>query len=324
MVMTALSQYTAWVVVGKGVRVLGDSDPDDHSDMPNINLRNSMLAGLWLVLAAYLPSTAADLFDGSKAGEQRVTAGVRLCWCPAGRFRMGSPRDEPDHRSDEAQVDVTLSRGFWMGKYEVTQGEWSRIAGAFPHEMEQGAGDDFPMYWVNYIEAEEFARKLTAVARKIGELPRDWEFRLPTEAQWEYASRAGAVTATSFGNSLGNRQANFAGKPYNGGEPGPSPGRASKVGSYPSNAWGLDDMHGNVYEWCRDWYHRRLPGGTDPDLSGVRGTPNGDGTYSRVRRGGGFGDDGLACRSARRHRYEPERRADHIGFRVVAVRQAAM
>jgi formylglycine-generating enzyme required for sulfatase activity len=287
--------------------------------MPKIRLSSSALAILLVALAAQQVSSPADRFAGSKAGEQRVTGGIQLCWCPAGRFRMGSPGEEPDHRSDEEQVDVTLSHGFWMGKYEVTQSQWSRIVGAFPHEMDKGAGDDFPMYWVNYTEAEEFAGKLTAEVRKTGELPRDWEFRLPTEAQWEYACRAGTVTATSFGNKLGNKQANFAGKPYNGGEPGPSPGRASRVGAYLANAWGLNDMHGNVYEWCRDWYHRRLPGGIDPDLSGARGTPKVDGTFSRVRRGGGFGDDGLACRSARRHKYEPERRADHIGFRVVAV-----
>jgi formylglycine-generating enzyme len=287
--------------------------------MPNIRLLSSVAAILLVASAAQYGSSPANRFAGSKAGAQRVTAGIHLCWCPSGRFRMGSPREEPDHRSDEEQVDVTLSHGFWMGKYEVTQGQWSRIVGAYPHEMDKGSGDDFPMYWVNYTEAEEFARKLTAAARKTGDLPRDWEFRLPTEAQWEYACRAGTMTATSFGNSLGNKQANFAGKPYNGGEPGPSPGRASPVGAYLTNAWGLNDMHGNVYEWCCDWYHRRLTGGIDPDLSGVKGAPNGDGTFSRVRRGGGFGDDGLACRSARRHRYEPERGADHIGFRVVAV-----
>ena len=97
--------------------------------------------------------------------------------------------------------------------------------------------------------------------------------------------------------------------------------QASKVGSYPANAWGLHDMHGNVWEWCRDWYHSTLPGGVDPDLSAVKGTINRDGTYSRVRRSGAWIEDGWACRSAIRLRYEPERRSDHIGFRVVAVRQ---
>jgi len=143
---------------------------------------------------------------------------------------------------------------------------------------------------------------------------------LPTEAQWEYACRAGTTTATSFGDKLSSKQANFKGKPYNGAEPGPSLGRVAKVGSYPANAWGLHDMHGNTYEWCRDWYHAKLPGGVDPDLSSTKGTPNRDGTFSRVRRGGAWCDDGLACRSALRLRFEPERRYDHIGFRVVAVR----
>jgi formylglycine-generating enzyme required for sulfatase activity len=153
-------------------------------------------------------------------------------------------------------------------------------------------------------------------------LPADWAFQLPTEAQWEYACRAGTTTATAFGDKLSNSQANFQGKPYNGAEPVASPGRACKVGSYPPNAWGLHDMHGNEFEWCRDWYHARLPGGTDPDLSGTKGSPNRDGTFSRVRRGGAWVEDGWACRSAFRLRFEPDRRSDHIGFRVVLVQPA--
>src|SRR5213079_3360694 len=102
----------------------------------------------------------------------------------------------------------------------------------------------------NYAEAVDFCRKLTEKGRASGELPGEWEFRLPAEAQWEYACRAGTKTATSFGDALSSTQANFAGKPYNGAEVGPSLGRAAKVGSYPANAWGLHDLHGNVYEWC--------------------------------------------------------------------------
>src|SRR5205085_5986709 len=112
---------------------------------------------------------------------------------------------------------------------------------------------------------------------------------------------------------------------YNGApDVGPSLNRPSKAGSYPPNAWGLYDMHGNVFEWCRDWYHASLPGGIDPDLHDAKGTAarNRDGTYSRSRRGGAWGDDGWSCRSAFRLRFEPERRADHIGFRVVAVQTA--
>jgi formylglycine-generating enzyme required for sulfatase activity len=155
------------------------------------------------------------------------------------------------------------------------------------------------------------------------ELPNHWEFRLPTEAQWEYACRAGTTSATSFGNSLSSRQANFQGKPYNGGEPGPSLGRTAPVGSYPANPWGLHDMHGNVFEWCRDWYRFSLPGGTDPDLHDLpwKATRSESGTISRVRRGGCYADDGWPCRSAFRLRFEPDRSHDHIGFRVVAVRK---
>jgi len=116
---------------------------------------------------------------------------------------------------------------------------------------------------------------------------------------------------------MNRRQANFQGKSYNGPDEGPSLNRASPAGSYPANAWGLQDMHGNVYEWCRDWYHERLPGGDDPDLSSTKGDRNRDGTWSRVRRGGGWCDSGEPCRSARRLRYEPERVSDHIGFRVL-------
>lgn len=260
--------------------------------------------------------------SGLQGGAAFKVAGMDLCWCPPGCFVMGSPPSEPERLpGEEDQVAVTLSKGFWMGKYEVTQGQWKQVVGPLPGELNAaaGEGDDFPVYNLNYAEAEGFCRKLTEIAAASGELPKGWEFRLPTEAQWEYACRAGTTTATAFGNKLSNKQANFGGKPYNTAEQGPSLGRASKVGSYPRNAWGLHDMHGNVVEWCRDWYHARLPGGIDPDLSAVKGTPNGDGSYSRSRRGCAWGDDGWACRSAFRQRYEPERRADHIGFRVAAV-----
>ncbi len=265
-------------------------------------------------------SHTREYFTGTKAGEAREVGGMRLCWCPAGHFRMGSPPDEPERRADEAQVEVTLTKGFWMGKFEVTQGEWKRVMGAIPGALIAGKGDGFPVYWINFNEAEEFCRRLTRIARVSGELPAQWEFRLPTEAQWEYACRAGTTTAFSFGDTLTSRQANM-GKPYDGTPDGTPGAAASKVGSYPANAWGLHDMHGNEFEWCRDWYHGTLPGGVDPDLREVQGLPNRDGTYSRVRRGGAWTDEGRFCRSALRLRYEPPRRADHIGFRVVAMQQ---
>jgi formylglycine-generating enzyme len=293
--------------------------------------RHGHWMGLLLTAGLFSPATVSPApveprsFLGSRGGDEREVVGVKLCWCPPGRFRMGSPPDEPERRPDEAQVEVTLTRGFWMGKYEVTQGQWKRVVGELPGELTAagGEGDDLPVYNVNYPEAEAFCRKLTELGRQAGDLPTGWEFRLPTEAQWEYACRAGTTTATAFGDNLGSKQANFKGKPYNGAESGPSLGKAARVGSYPANAWGLHDMHGNTFEWCRDWYHAKLPGGSDPDLDSAKATAarNRDGTFSRSRRGGAWTDDGWPCRSACRLRFEPERRYDHIGFRVVAVQR---
>ena len=233
---------------------------------------------------------------------------------------MGSPPGEAGHRPDEAQVEVGLSRGFWASAHEVTQGDWKRVIGAFPGRppsAEFGEGDDHPVYWVSFEDAERFCGELTRRLRRSGDLPAGWEVSLPTEAQWEYACRAGTTTATAFGESLRADQANFGGTPAR--SPAPQRGRATRVGNYLANAWGLHDMHGNVWEWCRDYYHARLPGGADPDLYAVKGVANRDGTYSRVRRGGAWIEPEWACRSACRLRYEPHRSSDHIGFRVVAV-----
>jgi len=252
----------------------------------------------------------------NRAGDEIRIAAIKFCWCPAGAFKMGSPPSQPERRPDESQVQVTLSKGFWTAKYETTQGNWKRVVGKLPGELtsELPEGDDYPLGNVNFAEAEVYCQKLTELARKLGELPAGYEVRLPTEAQWEYACRAGTTTATAFGDKLSSKQANFKGQPYNGAEIGPSLGMAAKVGSYPPNAWGIHDMHGNTFEWCRDWYHPKLPGGVDPDLHERKYQ-----TASRVRRGGCWADDGWPCRSAFRLRFEPERRYDHIGFRVVAV-----
>ena len=288
--------------------------------------RRSLLTGMVTAVATIAqPALArqAASFRGRHAGDARKVDAIDLCWCPPGRFVMGSPRSEPERRPGEDQVEVTLTRGFWMARFEATQGLWKRVAGELPGPLtkELPAGDGLPVGNVNFPETEDFCRRLTERGRKSGELPNGWEFRLPTEAQWEYACRAGTTTATSFGDSLSSRQANFKGKPYNGAEPGPSLNRAAPVGSYPANPWGLHDMHGNTFEWCRDWYHARLPGGADPDLYAARDTAQRSehGDISRVRRGGCWSDEGWPCRSAFRVRFEPERRYDHIGFRVVIV-----
>ncbi len=236
---------------------------------------------------------------------------------------MGSPPTERGHRPDEVQVEVILTKGFWTAKHEITQGQWRRVIGRFPDRLPSaafGEGDEFPVYWINFHEAETFCSELTRALQPLWRAARRLGVRLPTEAQWEYACRAGTITATSFGDTLGLHQANFGGESVD--RSARARGRGRKVGSYPANPWGLHDMHGNVWEWCRDYYHARLPGGSDPDLCESKGVPNRDGTYSRVRRGGAWIEEGWACRSACRLRYEPHRRSDHIGFRIVAVERS--
>ena len=154
---------------------------------------------------------------------------------------MGSPAGELERRPDEGQVAVTLTRGFWMGQHEVTQGQWKRVIGALPGELtaELPEGDEYPVGNVNFAEAEAFCDRLTELGRRSGDLPEGWEFRLPTEAQWEYACRAGTTTATAFGDQLSSMQANFQGQPYNGAEAGPSLQRAARVGELPGQPVGL-------------------------------------------------------------------------------------
>jgi len=182
--------------------------------------RRSVLTAAATGVAAVLsPSVLAwqssSSFRGNKAGDAREVDGIKLCWCPPGRFVMGSPPDEPERRPGEDQVQVTLTRGFWMAKYETTQGQWQRVVGKLPGALtpQLPVGEDFPVGNVNFAEAEAFCQRLTNRARESGLMPSSWEFRLPTEAQWEYACRAGTTTATAFGSTLSSRQANFKGTP---------------------------------------------------------------------------------------------------------------
>jgi formylglycine-generating enzyme required for sulfatase activity len=236
-----------------------------------------------------------------------------MVWIPPGTFTMGSPPSERDRYSDEGpQTLVTISRGFFLGKYEVTQREYLAVMGSNPSWF---TGDlDRPVERVSWYEAVAYCERLTQQERAAGRLPAGYEYRLPTEAQWEYACRAGTTTATAFGDSLSSTQANFDGNyPYNGGARGPYLGRTTKVGSYSPNAWGLYDMHGNVWEWCADWYSDSYPGGRVTDPQGPTWG------LDRVLRGGGWFSVGLNCRSAIRFRFNPSDWYYVLGFRVALV-----
>jgi sulfatase modifying factor 1 len=252
--------------------------------------------------------------EGKQAGEVRsfTDLGVKFCWCPAGSFTMGSPASETDRSSDEEQVSVMLSHGFWLGQMEVTQGLYQSVWTATRGFELQGdanyrTGREYPLAYISWDEATAFCRMLTERERAAGRLPSGWEYQLPTEAQWEYACRAGTTTAYSFDSDAarlsdygwwgGFSAGNAMSEPY-----------AHTVGTKQPNAWGLLDMHGNLYEWCQDRYGEDLPGGRDPVVS--------SGRSDRVLRGGGWNSASRGCRSAYRDGGDPSHRDCDLGFRV--------
>jgi formylglycine-generating enzyme required for sulfatase activity len=249
--------------------------------------------------------------------------GLKLVPIPAGKFTMGSPKGEEGRSPDEQQHEVEIS-AFYMGAYEVTQKQFRAVMGFNPSYFSKDGGgkgavagqdtEEFPVEFVTWNEARDFCRKLTQLDDKAK--PDGWVYRLPTEAEWEYACRGGASTYQTFhfGNSLSSTQANFNGnRPYGGAAKGPYLARPCKVGSYPPNAFGLFDMHGNVWEWCADWYAEDYY----PKSRRINPTGPRVGTC-RVVRGGSRAYPGVECRSARRlGTNEPSGRFNGTGFRVV-------
>lgn len=227
-----------------------------------------------------------------------------LVWVPNGEFMMGSPAGETDRFESETQHKVTLTEGFWMGKYEVTQGQYKQIMGSNPSKFTE-SGKDAPVETVSWDNAKEFCGKVTSLMRRTNnkQLATGGECRLPTEAEWEYACRAGTRTRYYTGDSESDlgRAGWYVSN---------SGSKTHEVGQKTPNAWGLYDMHGNVYEWCEDWYGEYSGG----SISDPKGASSGS---SRVLRGGSWFNLAGSCRSAPRSDRDPERRYNFSGFRVV-------
>ena len=252
------------------------------------------------------------------AKELTNSIGIKLVLIPKGTFMMGSPIDkesasndfmtgspieEEGASNDEEQHKVTISKDYYLGVTEVTQGQYEKVMGTNPSHFEKRVirksdSSMYPVEMVSWEDAVEFCKKLS-------DLPEEKEagrvYRLPTEAEWEYACRAGSKSAYSFGEStksLGD-YAWFDG----------NSDRTHPVGEKKANAWGLYDMQGNVWEWCSDWYDE-YPKGAVSDPTGPK-----QGSY-RVIRGGGWGYEAAFCRSAFRGRLDPSIRGHVLGFRL--------
>ena len=234
---------------------------------------------------------------------------ANMVFIPPGTFMMGSPTNEVDRDPDEGpQTAVTISRGFWMGQFEVTQGEYEVVMGSNPsHFQPPNATEDAnrPVEQVSWTDATNYCAHLTQRERAAGRIPTNSVYRLPTEAEWEYACRGWTSTRFSYGDDpVYTKLTDYAWYIDNSGR------TTHPVGQGSPNPWGLYDMHGNVLEWCQDWY-RPYPGGIVVDPQGAT-----TGVF-RVLRGGGWSDVARHCRSAFRGNYYPDLQDNYLGFRLV-------
>ncbi len=288
----------------------------------------------WLVLRngdKTNPSHPVTIRAASLLAKFRNQVGMEMVLIPAGTFKMGSSKEEKEYirktfgkaaggwADQEEQHDVELTRPFCMGAFEVMQGQYQKVMGTNPAQFnkDNGGGPTHPVEMVSWGEAVEFCKKLSEVGeeKRAGRV-----YRLPTEAEWEYACRGGAKEYAVFhyGNSLSSTQANFNGNyPYGGADKGPYVGKPKPVGSYKPNAFGLYDMHGNVWEWCQDRHDRDYC--KSSSIKDPQGPEKGE---ARVLRGGSWHSYGRSCRCADRGSYAPGGRNNYIGFRVVCAAAA--
>ena len=251
---------------------------------------------------------------------------LELAEIPGGTFLMGSPASESQREEDEGpQQEITVPP-FLMGRSAVTQAQWRQVA-ALPKvslnldsDPSQFKGDALPVERVSWYQAEEFCQRLSVATGQT--------YRLPTEAEWEYACRAGTTTPFFFGETLNPDLANYYGNyTYGKGPKGIYREQTTPVGSFPANGWGLYDLHGNVYEWCLDQWHDSYDGkpealtkdGSIPWTKDSSAISSSSDESSRLLRGGSWNTYARFCRSAYRFRWSPDSQDIFIGFRVVGV-----
>lgn len=259
------------------------------------SVRRLLLAGVLTLLPLAAETTAPN--DSAQKNRVIDDLSLELLWVPPGTFVMGSPIGEPERNKAEGpQTRVTLSRGFWLGKTEITQAQYEAVMGTNPSTF-KGLGGNAPVERVSWIDAMAFCRKLNAREQAAGRLPEGYAYTLPTEAQWEYAYRAGTTSAYP---SEPDATSWYSGN---------SGATTHTVATRQPNPWGFHDLSGNVLEWCLDWYGN-YSGGAVTDPSGPeRG-------HYRMARGGSWRTDAHLGRSAARAGGSEGRLDYTIGFRL--------
>ncbi len=252
---------------------------------------------LMVALASHVPAHAQSK-DPPKSFTNSL--GMKFAWIAPGDFLMGSPKNERQRGADETQHKVTLTKGFYMGIHLVTQEQWKDVMGSTPSFFK--AEKKLPVEGISWDDCQAFVNKLRAKDKKA--------YRLPTEAEWEYACRGGTKTPFHFGETISVDQANYNGQfVYGGGKKGDYRRKTTPVGSFPANAFGLFDMHGNVWQWCQDWYGEY----SSKDTIDPHGPEKGQ---ARVLRGGAWFCEPQYCRAAYRYWYNPKERVQNSGLRV--------
>jgi formylglycine-generating enzyme required for sulfatase activity len=246
---------------------------------------------------------------GNHTVDLNATVAMDMIWCPPGTFTMGSPTTATGRGTDETEHNVSLTKGFYLGKYEVTQAQYEAVTGSNPSVFNATGNGNRPVENVNWTEAVAFCTLLTNQEQAAGRLPAGWAYVLPTESQWEYACRAGTTTAYSWGTTIASSNANYN---WDGGATNGNDFKQTRdVGRYFANPWGFFDMHGNVFEWTSDWYQAAYPTG-NPLVDPI-GPASGS---ERVVRGGSWYHVESTLRSAVRRSYSPGVRYRDFGFRI--------
>jgi len=286
--MNKSDSHFRWLIVAAAVAVLGVS----------CRRPNAPVAGADALIRAGLAAISGSATCDVTGLPKRVVhskTGIEMVLIPAGEFTMGSPANEVGRSEDEKQHPRVIRKPFYMGVTEVTQAQWQNVMGDNPSHFK---GDGLPVEKVSWEDCQQFVQK-------VGD-----GMRLPSEAEWEYACRAGSSSPFSFGANITPQQVNYDGDyPYNGAAEGLDRERTVPVGSLPANAWGLHEMHGNVWEWCEDVYAAYPERGTE--------AANSDSGPYRVVRGGRWVNCADYCRSAFRNNNNPGSANYYIGFRVV-------